>query len=157
LRIPELVECTHLLRRSPPAMQPPRSAPRTLLEERERTPQRLARILLQPPLHWVHPHPRSSPRISCRVHNRLSTKYDYQTKCTTEERSSLTSSTGLLSRLGRQGCWRCRPVQPQQVPPLGPQSPLALQQQPRPVQCSPQGAGASATPQVLLRWGLGCG
>jgi uncharacterized protein (DUF2132 family) len=33
-------------------------------------------------------------------------------------RSSLTSSTGLLSRLGRQVCWRCRLVQLQQAPPL---------------------------------------
>jgi hypothetical protein len=91
----------------------------TLLEGRERTPQRLARILLQPPPRWVHPHPRSSPWISCRVRNWLSTKYDYKTTCTTRERYSLTGSTGLLSRLGRQGCWRCRPVQLQQAPPLG--------------------------------------
>jgi hypothetical protein len=33
-------------------------------------------------------------------------------------RSSLTRSTGLRSRLGRQVCWRCRLVQLQQVPPL---------------------------------------
>jgi hypothetical protein len=69
LRIPALVQCTHLVRRSPLAMQPPRPAPRTLLEGWERTSQRLAWIPLQPPLHWVHPHPRSSPWISCRVHN----------------------------------------------------------------------------------------
>jgi hypothetical protein len=49
-------------------MQPPRPAPQTLLEGREQTPQRLARISLQPPLRWVHPHPKSSPWISCRVH-----------------------------------------------------------------------------------------
>jgi hypothetical protein len=75
---------------------------------RERTPQRLAWNPLQPLPRWVHPHPRSSPWISCIVHNWLSTKYDYQTTCTTREGSSLTSSTGLLSRLGRQVCWRCR-------------------------------------------------
>jgi hypothetical protein len=33
-------------------------------------------------------------------------------------RSSLTHSTGLRSRLGRQVCWRCRLVQLQQAPPL---------------------------------------
>jgi hypothetical protein len=59
-------------------MQPPRPAPRILPEGRERTPQRPARIPLPPPLRWVHPHPRSSPLISCRVHNWLSTQYDYQ-------------------------------------------------------------------------------
>jgi hypothetical protein len=47
---------------------------------------------------------RSSPWISCTVHNWLSTKYDYQTTCTIQERSSLTSLTGLLSRLVRQVC-----------------------------------------------------
>jgi hypothetical protein len=67
-------------------MQPPRPAPWTLLAGRERTPQRLARIPLPPPLRWVHPHPRSSPSISCRVHNWLSTQYDYQSKCTTREK-----------------------------------------------------------------------
>jgi hypothetical protein len=84
----------------------------------ERTPQRLAQNPLQPLPRWVHPHPRSSPWISCIVHNWLSTKYHYQTTCTTQERSSLTSSTGLLSRLGRQVCWRCRLVQLQQAPHL---------------------------------------
>jgi hypothetical protein len=86
---------------------------------REWTSQRLAQIPLQPLPRWVHPHPRSSSWISCRVRNWLSTKYDYQTTCTTRERSSLTGLTRLLSRLGRQGCWRCRPVQLQQAPPLG--------------------------------------
>jgi hypothetical protein len=66
-------------------MQPPRLAPQTLLEGRERTPQRLAWLPLQPPQRWVHSHPRSSPWISYRVHNWLSTKYGYQTKCTTRE------------------------------------------------------------------------
>jgi hypothetical protein len=28
--------------------------------------------------------------------------------------------TGLSSRSGRQGCWRCPPVQPQRAPPLAP-------------------------------------
>jgi hypothetical protein len=42
---------------------------------------------------------------SCTVHNRLSTKYDYQATCTTRGRSSLTNSTGLLSRFGRQVYW----------------------------------------------------
>jgi hypothetical protein len=70
----------------------------------ERTPQRLARNPLQPSPRWVHPRPRSSLWISCRVHHWLSTKYDYQTTCTTRERSSLTGSTRLLSRLGRQVC-----------------------------------------------------
>jgi hypothetical protein len=96
------VQCTHLLRCWPLAMQPPRPVPRTLLVGWERTPQRLARIPLQPPLCWVHPHPRSSPWISCRVHKWLSTKYDYQIKCTTRERSLLKGSTGLLSWLGRE-------------------------------------------------------
>jgi hypothetical protein len=109
-RIPALAQCTHLLRCWPLAMQPPRPAPRTLPEGRERTPQRLARILLQPPPRWVHPHPRSSPWISYRVHNWLLTKYDYQSKCTTRERSALTGLTGLLSRSGRRGYWRCRPA-----------------------------------------------
>jgi hypothetical protein len=84
----------------------------------EQTPQRLARNPLQPLPRWVHPPPRSSPWISCTVHNWLSTKYDNQTTCTTRERSSLTSSTGPLSRLGHQVCWRCRQVQLQQAPPL---------------------------------------
>jgi hypothetical protein len=53
---------------------------------------------------------RSSPWISCIVHNWLSTKYDYQTTRTTRGRSSLTSSTGLLSWLGRQVGWRCQQV-----------------------------------------------
>jgi hypothetical protein len=106
------VQCTHLLRCWPLAMQPPWPAPWTLLAGRERTPQRLARIPLPPPLCWVHPHPRSSPSISCRVHNWLSTQYDYQTKCTTRERPSLTGSTGPLSRLERRGYWRCRLAQP---------------------------------------------
>jgi hypothetical protein len=72
-------------------------------------------------LRRVHPHPRSSPSISCRVHNWLSTQYNYQTKCTTREGSSLTSLTGQPSRLGRRGCWQCRPVQPRQALPLAPQ------------------------------------
>jgi hypothetical protein len=84
-------------------MQPPRPALRTLPEGRERTPQRLARVPLPPPLRRVHPHPRSSPSISCRVHNWLSTQCDYQTKCTTQEGPSLTGSTGLPSCLGRLG------------------------------------------------------
>jgi hypothetical protein len=66
----------------------------------ERTPQRLAWNLLQPLPRWVHLPPRISPWISCTVYNWLSTKYDYQTTCTTRERSSLTSLTGLLSRVG---------------------------------------------------------
>jgi hypothetical protein len=78
--------------------------------ERERTPLWLARNPLQPLLCWVHPPPRSSPWISCTVHNWLSTKYDYQTTCTTREGSSLASSTGLLSRSGRQVCLQCRLV-----------------------------------------------
>jgi hypothetical protein len=106
---------------------------------RERTPQRLARNPLQPLPRWVHPRPRSSPLISCTVHNWLSTKYDYQTTCTTRERSSLTSSTGLLSRLGCQVCWRCRLVHLEQAPPLQLQELLALQQQQlRLVQSCPQ-------------------
>jgi hypothetical protein len=105
LRLPALSQRTHPLRSWPLAMQPPRPAPRILPEGQERTPQRLMRIPLLPPLRWVHPHPRSSPLISCRVHNWLSTQYDYQTKRTTRERSSLIGSTGLLSRLGRRGCW----------------------------------------------------
>jgi hypothetical protein len=99
-RTPALVQCTHLLRRWPLAMQHPRPVPRISPEGRERTPQRPARFPLQPPLRWVHPHPKSSPLISYRVHNWLSTQYDYQTKCTTRERSTLTGSTGLPSRLG---------------------------------------------------------
>jgi hypothetical protein len=93
LRLPALVQYTHLLRCWPLEMQPPRPAPRTLPEGQGRTPQQLAWIPLHPPLRWVHPHPRSSPWISCRVHTWLSTQYDYQTKCTTWERSSLTGST----------------------------------------------------------------
>jgi hypothetical protein len=101
LRIPALVQCTHPLRCWPLAMQSPRPAPRTLPVGWERTPQWLARIPLSPPLRWVHPHPRSSSSISCRVHNWLSTQYDYQTKCTTRGEPSLTGSTGPPSRLGR--------------------------------------------------------
>jgi hypothetical protein len=104
-RLLALVQSAHPLRCWPPTMSLPRPAPRTLLEGRERTSQRSARILLQPPLHWVHLRPRLSPWISCRVHNWLSTQYDYQIKCTTREGSSLTGSTGLLSRLGRRGYW----------------------------------------------------
>jgi hypothetical protein len=70
-RLPAPVQCTHILRCWPLAMQPPRLTPRTLPEGRERTPQRLARIPLPPPLCWVHPHPKSNPSISCRVHNCL--------------------------------------------------------------------------------------
>jgi hypothetical protein len=34
--------------------------------------------------------------------------------------------TGLPSRSGRRGCWRCPPVQPRQAPPPAPLWPLAL-------------------------------
>jgi hypothetical protein len=57
LRLSSLAHCTHLLRCWPLAMQPPRPAPRILPEEQERTPQRLARIPLPPPLRWVIPIP----------------------------------------------------------------------------------------------------
>jgi hypothetical protein len=110
-RTTAFVQCTQLLQRWPPAAYLPRPAPRSLLGGRERTPQRLARNPLQPLPCWVHSPPRSSLWISCTVHNWLSTKYDYQTTCTTREGSSLTSSTGLLSRLERQVCWQCRLVQ----------------------------------------------
>jgi hypothetical protein len=47
----------------------------------------------------------------------------------------LTSSTGLLSRPGRQGCWRYRPVHPRRAPPPAPlRLPPPLQQR-RPAQC----------------------
>jgi hypothetical protein len=39
------------------------------------------------------------------------------TTSTTREAAVLTSSTGLLSRPGHRGCWRCRPVHPQRAPP----------------------------------------
>jgi hypothetical protein len=110
LRKTAFAQCTHLLQCWPPAAWPLRPAPWSLLGGRERTPRRLAWNLLQPLPCWVHPPPKTSLWISCIVQNGLSTKYDYQTTCTTQGRSSLTSSTGLPSQLGRQVCWRCRQV-----------------------------------------------
>jgi hypothetical protein len=57
------------------------------------------------------------------------------TSSTTREDSTLTGLTGLPSRSGRRGCWRCLPVPPRQAPPPAPLLPLPLQQQwraPRP-------------------------
>jgi hypothetical protein len=60
--------------------------------------------------------------------------------------------------LGRRGCWRCRPVQPQQAPPPAHLRPLPPPQQQRRVPRSPkqQGAGAPSAPRALRQWGLGC-
>jgi hypothetical protein len=99
------------------------------------------------------------------------------TSSTTREDSTLTGLTGLPSRSGRRGCWRCPPVQPRRAPPLAPLRPLPLLQQQQRVQRSPtllqpslppqqqlraprsleeQGAGAPSTPGVLRQWGPGC-
>jgi hypothetical protein len=66
------------------------------------------------------PLPGQVRRFPTEYTSRLSIKYDYHIQCTTREGSTLTSSTGPPSRLGRQGYWRCRPVPPQQAPPPAP-------------------------------------
>jgi hypothetical protein len=89
---------------------------RSLLGGGERTPRQQARKLLQPLPCWVHLPPRTSTSISYTVHNRWSTRYDYQATCTTRERSSLTSLIGQQSRSERQVCWRCRQAWLQRAP-----------------------------------------
>jgi hypothetical protein len=88
------------------------------------TPQQAARRLFPPPLQWVHPPPRTSPSISCRVHKPVVNEVRLPYPSTAREESILTSSTGLPSRLGRRGYWRCRPVLPRQAPPPAPLWPL---------------------------------
>jgi hypothetical protein len=97
------------------------------------------------------------------------------TTSTTREDLVLTSSTGLLSWPGHQGCWQCLPVHPRRAPPPAPlRLPPPLQQW-QPVQCPPtllkppplqrqrlrapcspveQGAGAPTAPRAPRQWGL---
>jgi hypothetical protein len=123
------LQCTHLLLCWPLAPQPPRLAPRFRPGEGERTPRQQARKPLQPLSCWVHLPPRTSLSISCTVHNRWSIKYDYQAKCTTRERSSLTSLTRQQSRSERLVCWQCRQARLRWEPPLRLELPPVLQQQ----------------------------
>jgi hypothetical protein len=58
------------------------------------------------------------------------------TTSTTREDAVVTSSTGLLSRPGHQGCWRYRPVHPRRAPPPAPPRLPPPPQQWRPAQCS---------------------
>jgi hypothetical protein len=98
------------------------------------------------------------------------------TPSTTREGSALTSLTGLSSRSGHRGCWKCLPVYPRRAFPLAPRRPLPPPWRRQPVQrppallrppllqwrglrvpCPPeeQGAGAPAAPITLQQWGLG--
>jgi hypothetical protein len=79
------VQCTHILVCWPLAGTPQQLAPRSRPGGGEWTPRQLAWNLLQPLLRWVHLPLRTSLSISCTVHNRLSTKYDYQSTCTTRK------------------------------------------------------------------------
>jgi hypothetical protein len=123
------LQCTHLLLCWPLAVQPPRLAPRSRPGGGERTPRQQAWKILQPLLCWVPLPPRTSPSISCTVHNRWSIKYDYQAICTTRERSSLTSLTGQQSRSERLVCWQCRQARTRRAPPPRLELPPVLQQQ----------------------------
>jgi hypothetical protein len=93
------------------------------------------------------------------------------TSATTREDPTLTSLTGIPSRSGHRGCWRCPPVQLRRAPPLAhpllqgqPQvqhspaplrPPLLLQQQQAPCSLEEQGASAPSAPRALQQWGLG--
>jgi hypothetical protein len=138
-------------------MWPQRLAPRALPEGRERTPQRAARLPRPPPQQRVHPPPRTGPLISCRVYKLVVNLVRLPHRMYYSGGSTLTSSTGPPSRLGRRGYWQCRPVLPRQAPPPAPQQPLPLQWQQRLALCSPkqQGAGAPSAPKAPLLWGLG--
>jgi hypothetical protein len=51
------------------------------------------------------------------------------TPITTREASALTNMTGLPSRPGHQGYWKCLLVHPRQAPPFAPLQPLPPPQQ----------------------------
>jgi hypothetical protein len=62
------------------ATKPQQPALRAPPEGRERTPQRVVRLLPPPPLRRVHPPPRIGPSTSYRVHMPMSVKHDYHIK-----------------------------------------------------------------------------
>jgi hypothetical protein len=131
--------------------------PRTLLKRRERTPQQAAQLPLLPPLWRVHPPPRSSPSISCRVHKmvvnpvRLPHPMYYLGRINTYKLDRTTVTVGAPRILAMStspasaGASSCASVDAASSVAAAAGSVLPQQ----------QGAGVSSAPRVPPWWGLG--
>jgi hypothetical protein len=117
----------------------------------------MARLLLLPPLRRVHPPPRTSLSISCRVHKPVvnQARLPHQVLLGKNQHLKLDRTTVTV---GAPRILAIRPVPPRQAPPPAPLRVLPLPQQQQRVPCSPeqQGAGAPSALRALRQWGLGC-